>query len=235
MMCGRMVLTRSAAELAQMFEASDIEDGVASAPRYNVAPSQSVPVIREAEDKIRRVVALSWGLIPFWAKDRGSLSPMINARAETAATKPSFRAALKKRRCLVPIDGFYEWARKPKPGEPESGVAPGPYYFRASDQAVLAIAALWESWIDRESGEVVESCALLTVGANALMSPIHHRMPVLLAPGDWDIWLNSQEQASDHVVPLLKPAPVGLLEAFAVDRYVNNARHEGPRCIEPIA
>ena len=234
MMCGRMVLTRSAAELAQVFEASDIEDDVASAPRYNVAPSQSVSVVRE-EDGIRRVVALSWGLIPFWAKERGSIKPMINARAETAATKPSFRAAFKKRRCLVPIDGFYEWARKAKPGESESGVVPGPYYFRASDQTVLAIAALWESWIDRENGEVVESCALLTVGANTLMSPIHHRMPVVLAPGDWEMWLNSKEKDPDRVVPLLKAAPAGLLEAFAVDRYVNNARHEGPRCIEPLA
>jgi len=230
-----MVLTRSPAEIAQVFEANEIEDGVVSAPRYNVAPSQSVSLIREQEDGARRVASLSWGLIPFWAKERGSVRPMINARAETAATKPSFRNALKKRRCLVPVDGFYEWARKAKPGEAESRVTPGPYYFRASDQALLAIAALWESWVDRENGEVVESCALLTVGANALMSPIHHRMPVLLSPTDWNTWLNSKEEDPEQVVSLLQPAPMGVLEAFAVDRYVNNARHEGPRCIEPVA
>ena len=233
-MCGRMVLTRSADEIAQFFEASEIEDEVVSAPRYNVAPSQSVSVIREHANGIRRVASLSWGLIPFWAKSRESISPMINARSETAATKPSFRAAMKKRRCLVPVDGFYEWARKSKSRVSGAEVAPGPYYFRSSDTAILAIAAIWESWIDRESGEVLESCALLTVGANALMSPIHHRMPVLLGPADWKVWLNSKEEDSEKLAPLLKSAPPGLLEAFAVDHYVNHARNEGPRCIEPL-
>lgn len=230
MMCGRMVLTRSAAEVAEFFEAEPMSDDEAFGPRFNVAPSQPILAIRGKEDRSRELVSLHWGLVPFWVKDRADFSLLINARSETVATKPSFRAAFRKRRCLVPADGFYEWPRKPK-GTP----AEGPYYFHGSDQALLGIAGIWESWVDQESGEMIESCALLTVGANALMGAIHHRMPVLIERADWEAWLDPEQEEPDSLGSMLAPAPEDRLGVFQVGRYVNQARHEGARCLERLA
>ncbi|MAI25490.1 MAG: hypothetical protein CMN75_05610 [Spirochaeta sp.] len=229
MMCGRMVLTRSANEVAEYFGAEPLDGESAFGPRFNVAPSQPILAVRQEEGDARRVVALHWGLIPFWVKDRSDFSLMINARSETAATKPSFRAALRKRRCLVPADGFYEWAKKAK-GTPSQG----PYYFHAPESSLLAIAGIWESWVDQGSGEVIESCALLTVGANALMSRVHHRMPVLVEKPDWGDWLDGGQEDPDRLGSILAPAAEDRLEAFQVGRYVNQARNEGARCVEPL-
>lgn len=230
MMCGRMVLTRSANEVAEYFEAELVPDEPAFGPRFNVAPSQSILAVRQEVGQPRRVGPLHWGLIPFWVKDRSDFSLMINARSETAASKPSFRAALRKRRCLVPADGFYEWARRAK-GAP----AEGPFYFHGAEASLLAIAGLWESWVDRESGEVVESCALLTGAANALMSPIHHRMPILVERQDWGDWLDGEQEDPALLERMLEPAPEDRLQVFQVGRYVNQARNEGPECLEPLS
>ena len=179
-MCGRMVLTRSASEIAETFEAEVGADETATGPRFNVAPAQSILAIREDEEGSRELVELEWGLVPFWVKERAGFRSSINARSETVATKPSFRAAFQRRRCLVPADGFYEWERRGKTKKTEQAGAPGPYFFSARDRSLLAMAGIWESWVDRASGEVVESCALLTVAANRFMGRIHHRMPALI-------------------------------------------------------
>ncbi|MFP6639287.1 MAG: SOS response-associated peptidase [Myxococcota bacterium] len=235
-MCGRMVLTRSADEIADAFEASSDLAIAQLAARYNVAPGQTIVAVRMEANKGRRLVDLYWGLIPFWAKQRESLKPMINARSETAASKPTFRAAMTQRRCLVPIDGFYEWQRAgSRNGQAKGGRIPAvPHYFRASDRRILAVAGLWESWTDRQTGEVLESCALLTTQANEVVGAIHHRMPVLLTSRDWELWLDPGCQDSDRVIPLLGPAAPGALEVVRVGTYVNDARHEDSRCIEPV-
>lgn len=157
---------------------------------------------------------------------------MINARSETAASKPTFRAALAKRRCLVPIDGFYEWERKRSSGGPRRPAQP--HYFRAGNGGLLAIAGLWEQWTDPETGEVLESCALLTTEANPVVGAIHHRMPVLLKPSDWESWLDPDAEDPGQVNLLLCPAAPEVLEAVRVGTYVNDARHESSRCIQPV-
>jgi putative SOS response-associated peptidase YedK len=151
---------------------------------------------------------------------------LINARAETVADKPSFRAALRRRRCIVPADGFYEWAG--------TGRARRPHLFRRRGGAILAIAGLWESWLGPE-GDEIESCTVITTEANATMRRFHHRMPVLLAARDYACWLDREERDPERVLSLLIPCPPDWLRAVEVSRYVNNPRNEGPRCVEPVA
>ena len=243
-MCGRMVLTRSAGEIAAEFELDSV---VELMPRYNIAPSQPIGAIRVDAEGERGLSLLHWGLVPGWAKDRSVGYRMINARSETAAEKPSFRTALRRRRCIVPADAFYEWQRidepqqeatpRPKSAAKKAGARSGaariPHLFRRSDGGLLAIAGLWESWTDREIGEVVESCTLLTTEANAAVRRVHHRMPVLLEPRDFSIWLDPQEISADAVLGLLVPASLDRLESYTVTTHVNDPRNEDPACIEP--
>ena len=168
-MCGRMVVTRSAHEIAELFDLVADPEECELGPRYNVAPSQDIMAIRMRAGEGRGLSLLHWGLIPSWAKQRSIAYRMINARSETAHEKPAFRRALRARRCIVPADGFYEWQQ---PAAPESGgKAPKkvPHYFRHSEAEALAIAGLWETWTDRATGEVVESCTLLTTEANKII------------------------------------------------------------------
>ncbi len=231
-MCGRMVVTRSAHEIAELFDlVADLEE-CELGPRYNVAPSQDIMAIRMRAGEGRGLSLLHWGLIPSWAKQRSIAYRMINARSETAHEKPAFRRALRARRCIVPADGFYEWQQ---PAAPESGgKAPKkvPHYFRHSEAEALAIAGLWETWTDRATGEVVESCTLLTTEANEDVRPVHHRMPVFLDEGDHALWLDPSRTDVSDLEPLLVPARPGLLEAVRVSTRVNNPRNEDPRCIE---
>lgn len=221
-MCGRITLTSSGQALADQFELAVPPE---LQPRYNIAPAQDIATLR-VEGEGRRVCRFNrWGLIPSWAKDPLIGSRMINARAETVAEKPSFRAALRRRRCIVPADGFYEWAGK--------GPARTPHLFRRRDGAILAIAGLWESWLGPE-GEEVESCAVITAEANATMRRFHHRMPVLLATRDHARWLDPEERNPERVLPLLVPCPRDWLHAVAVSRYVNSPRNDDPGCIEPV-
>jgi len=232
--CGRMVLTRSAREIVDAFDLDPDEATLELEARYNVAPTQDVPAIRVGDDGARHLSLLHWGLIPFWARDKSIGNRLINARSETAADKPAFRAAMRRRRCVVPADGFYEWLRPPAPPGTKSRPKSIPHYFRRSDGELLAIASLWEEWTDKSTGEIVESCTLLTTAANADVQPIHDRMPVLLERSDLSIWLDPSAEDPYALESLLHPAPAGCLEAHRVKTAVNNARYDEPDCIVPV-
>lgn len=228
-----MVVTRSARDIASAFDVATIEGGLDFGPRYNVAPTQDVPAVRIGADGTRRLSALYWGLVPFWAKEKSIGNRMINARAETAAEKPAFRAAMRRRRCIVAADGFYEWLR-PAPEAGAKRKPPSiPHFFRASDGTLLPIAGLWEEWTDHSTGEVLESCTLLTTEASADVSPVHHRMPVILDHADVGQWLDPAIDEAGPLAHLLVPAPAGRLFATRVGTVVNDARHDAPDCIEP--
>jgi putative SOS response-associated peptidase YedK len=220
-MCGRFTLTASPDELTGFF-------GLAAAPplepRYNIAPTQQVFAVRADQGGHRQGAMLRWGLIPSWANDPGIGNKMLNARSETAADKPSFRGAMRRRRCLIAASGFFEWQKV--------GSKKQPYYIHSRDDGPLAFAGLWERW-DKGEGPV-ESCTILTTGANDLMRPLHDRMPVILDAQDFDRWLDAATQEADEVTPLLVPCPEGVLTNYAISTRVNNVRNQGPRCIEPI-
>jgi len=221
-MCGRFVLTTPAQALATHFEAWAGQ--LVLAPRYNIAPTQEVVAVR-IEQRSRRLVMLRWGLVPSWAKDPAIGNRMINARSETAAEKPSFRNALAGRRCIVPASGFYEWKRE--------GARKQPWYFHAPDHAPLAIAALWEMW-RAPNGTALESCTLLTTAANALLSAVHDRMPVLLRRQDYGRWLDPDIRDAREIQSLLVPAPEQSLTSHAVSAAVGDARRDDARNIEPL-
>lgn len=221
-MCGRFVLTTPAQALAAHFEAWDGERLVAAA-RYNIAPSQDVVAVRLDQGR-RRLVMLRWGLVPWWAKDPAIGNRMINARAETAAGKPSFRDAMARRRCIVPASGFYEWR--------PAGRRKQPWYFKSPEDVPLAMAALWERWLQPD-GSALESCALLVTAANATVAPVHDRMPVLLSPRDYDRWLDPNVDTA-QVQPLLAPAPDEALVGYAVTTAVGDPKNDDPGNIEPL-
>jgi putative SOS response-associated peptidase YedK len=225
-MCGRFLLTAPATQLADLFHfrASD-DDGATLSPRYNIAPSQSIATVRNEQGDGRELAVVRWGLIPAWAKDRHTGQGLMNACSETAAVKPSFRDAFRKRRCLVLADGFYEWKRSGKKKEPVA--------IRLWDGSPFAFAGLWERW-EGADGQPVESCAILTTEANELVKPIHDRMPVILRPENYDAWLDPSVQQPDLLQPLLAPFDQAAMTLFPVNPWVNDARHEGPRCLERV-
>jgi putative SOS response-associated peptidase YedK len=189
-------------------------------PRYNIAPTQYIAAVRNAEDGERELALLRWGLIPFWAKDPSIGNRMINARAETVAEKPAFRAAYKRRRCVVLADGFYEWRR--------DGNVKTPFYISLASGDPFALAGLWEDWHDRDSGESIQSTTLITTEANKFMRPLHHRMPMVVGPGRAERWLSGDMGMIDTA-----SGDTPQLRAWPVDRRVNNARNEGAGLIEP--
>jgi putative SOS response-associated peptidase YedK len=219
-MCGRYTLSTPAGRLAEEFRLDDAGD---IPPSYNIAPTQQVATILEEEGG-RHLEMLRWGLVHSWADDPEIGARMINARSETAAEKPSFRSAFRRRRCLIVADGFYEWKR-------EDG-GKQPYYFRMQEGRPFAFAGLWESW---EKGDgALRTCAILTTRANPVLDGIHDRMPVILPSGAYDLWLDpdaDREQISD----LLIPYPGEDLETYPVSRYVNSPRNNDEHCIEPAA
>jgi putative SOS response-associated peptidase YedK len=223
-MCGRFTLRCPSKLLADAFGLSH-EPSLEA--RYNVAPTQPVAVIRvlrtHPATKERELVPMRWGLIPAWADDPSIGNRMINARAESVSSKPAFRGAFKYRRCLVPADGFYEWKKEGKRKQP--------VYIRRKDEQPFAFAGLWEEW-ERE-GEVIESCTIITTEANELVSEFHDRMPVILDPADYDVWLDPEVQDPEVLEPLLRPYPSGEMEVYLVSRLVNDPRHEDPKCVEP--
>jgi len=223
-MCGRFTIRTPASVVAQQF-------GLLGAPpfeaRFNVAPSQPVPLVRVAYadgPPRRELVWLRWGLVPAWARDPAIGNRLINARAETAAEKPAFRVALRRRRGLVVADGFYEWQRV--------GSRKQPYFFHLRDDGPFAFAALWDTWegLDRSA---IESCTLLTTEANDVVRPIHDRMPVLISPADYERWLDPTVQKPELVMSLLRPYPSEEMTTFPVSSLINSPSHEDPRCIEP--
>ncbi|MFQ6046991.1 MAG: SOS response-associated peptidase, partial [Gemmatimonadales bacterium] len=193
-------------------------------PRYNVAPTQEVPVVREEPDGSRRVVIMRWGLIPHWAKDPAIGNRMINARSETLPHKPAFKEPFQHRRCLVPADGFYEWQKTPHGKVPQ--------FLRVDDGEIFAFAALWERWRGPETGPV-ETFTILTTQPNDLVRPIHNRMPVILEPDHYDLWLDPAQSDTHELSGVLRPYPAERMSAYPVSRYVNDPRNEGPECIAP--
>jgi putative SOS response-associated peptidase YedK len=217
-MCGRFTLLSDRRAVAALLGLDDVPELF---PRYNVAPTQPVLAVRLADGR-REAVSLRWGLIPSWSRD-ASGSGLINARSETAADKPAFRSAFRRRRCLVPADGFYEW--QPPPGRKQ------PFLFRRPDGQPFALAGLWEAWHGPD-GRALETCAVLTTEANAVVRPVHDRLTVLLGVADFDRRL-APDAAPADLLPLPRPAPDDALAALAVGVFVNSARHEGPGCVEP--
>lgn len=220
-MCGRFSLDTSTQRIKEHFDLDQTPELFA---RYNIAPSQSVPAVRAAGSS-RELVMLHWGLLPFWAKDEKSAYSMINARAETVATKPAFRSAFRQHRCLIPASGFYEWK--------EEGRIKQPYHFRMRDGDVFAFAGLWEHW-EGEGGKVIESCSIIVTDANELLRPVHDRMPVILDSGDYATWLDPHGHDADSLVPLLKSYPAERMEAYPVSRRVSKPVYDDPECAVPI-
>ncbi|MHC5109214.1 MAG: SOS response-associated peptidase [Planctomycetota bacterium] len=222
-MCGRFTLSSPADVVAEWFSLTAVP---ALQPRYNIAPSQPVAAVRAGADGQSRVLnTLRWGLIPSWSKDPAIGNRMINARSETAAEKPSFRTALKKRRCLIPADGFYEWKKE--------GTQKQPYLIRFNDSALIGLAGLWESWTSPE-GEMIESCTILTTRPNTLMKTIHDRMPVIVEPSCYGEWLSFDPLGRERMQRFFAPFPDDALDAVAVSRHVNSPAHEDIGCIAPM-
>jgi putative SOS response-associated peptidase YedK len=209
--------------LAEQF---GLAEEVALPPRYNIAPTQLIAAIRVQPDSPDRALAmLKWGLIPFWAKDSKIAFKLINARSETAAEKPAFRAAFKYRRCLIPADGFYEWKK--------AGARKQPYLVGMADGKPFAMAGLWEHWENPE-GEVVESCTILTTSANHTVGELHDRMPAILVPMDYDVWLNPKVNDPKQLAQLLKPYVSSDMRKFPVSQRVNRATYDAPDCMEAV-
>ena len=195
-------------------------------PRYNIAPTQPVPIIRQHPKEPRRELSLvRWGLIPSWAKDTSGSAQMINARSETAVTRPAFRDALASRRCLVPADGFYEWLR--------TGKAKQPYCFEVNEGELFALAGLWERWKD-PSGQWIKSCSILTTTPNAVTSVVHNRMPVILDRDDYDLWLDPGMKNVDALSEMLKPYDARVMRCYPVSTRLNQVQNDDAECAEPI-
>ena len=225
-MCGRYTLVVNTETLAEKFGVDGPLPDLP--PSYNVAPGREVATIVSGGDDNggRRLEMMRWGLIPSWADDPGIGYRMINARSETAPSKPSFRQAFKKRRCLIPADGFYEWKK-------ESG-GKQPYYFHLIDGEPFAFAGLWETWNDPDGGSIL-SCAILTTEANTVVGEVHPRMPVMLAMEDHEMWLAPGFEEKEPLADLLRPYPPEAMEAYPVSRYVNRPGNDGRSCIERVA
>lgn len=220
-MCGRYTLTATG-ELQARFDIAGEAPGVAA--RYNVAPTQTLPVV--TRNSPNQLAVMRWGLIPSWAKDASVGNRMINARAETVAEKPSFRNALRARRCLVPASGFYEWKR--------DGTRKVPHYIHLTDEPLFAFAGLWEQWRSPE-GETIRSYTIITTEPNALMASIHNRMPVILPREVEDDWLNGEITDAGYLTSLLRPYPADAMDAYPVSPAVNSPARDTPDLIAPSA
>jgi putative SOS response-associated peptidase YedK len=223
-MCGRFTLTVDPDQLREAFPWLNIPDGLS--PRYNIAPSQPVAVV--PNDGRNQLDFYVWGLIPSWAKDPAIGNRMINARAETLIEKPSFRNAFRRRRCLIPADGFYEW--KQEPGRKTKI----PTYVRLKDGKPFAFAGLWERW-DSPDGSTVFSCTIITTQPNELMQEIHNRMPVILPEAAYPLWLNPGEADTGQLQALLQPYPAGEMAAYPVSTLVNSPDNDTAACIAPVS
>jgi len=217
-MCGRFALAIAPEELAEWFQLPEVPEFPA---RYNIAPSQPIAaILKTPERRDRHLRLLRWGLIPSWAKDPGIGNRLINARAESVAAKPSFRSAFKRRRCLIPASGFYEWQKQNRGKQP--------YFVRLRDQPVFAFAGLWESWQD------IPTATIITTAANPDLQPIHDRMPVILQPQDYETWLDPDLQNPDQLQSLLQPLPPRTIESYPVSSQVNVPSRDSPDCMAPV-
>jgi putative SOS response-associated peptidase YedK len=213
-MCGRYALAASSPDLAKWFH---IDETTNFGPRVNIAPTDMVPAIRQRVDGRRELTGLRWGLIPYWSHDPKSGARAINARVESVAERPAFREPFRKRRCLIPASGFYEWKK--------IGRTKQPYLVHPRDGHFMALAGLWDHWESPE-GDPVESCTILTQDANEVVRPLHDRMPVVIAPGDYDRWLNRHVDDPEVLKSLLAGAPEDFLEVTAADPAINSVRYQ---------
>jgi len=222
-MCGRFTQTRTWPELVELYRLADSFDPSQRQPRYNIAPTQDIPVLRlRADSEERELAVVRWGLIPSWAKDMKMGARLINARAETVHEKPSFRRAFRQRRCLIAADGFYEWQKQPR--GPKQ-----PYFITVAGNRPFAFAGLWETW-SPPRGPVIQSCTIITTEANDDLRPIHNRMPVILTPDVFDRWLDPS-LSPDDARALLRPFD-GDMSAYPVGLRVNNVLNDDPACVE---
>jgi putative SOS response-associated peptidase YedK len=226
-MCGRFTATRQPSLLAEQFRATPVAvEG--HQPSWNVVPTSDILVVMAGDDGARQLRELHWGLVPKWAKDASARNNIINLRAETVVDKPSWKGALARRRCIIPVDSFYEWQDQGK------GRKKQPFAIAARDGQPLALAGLWADWRDPDSGEVLWSCTILTTSANQLMRSVHHRMPVILPPEAWDAWLDPGNHDVERLAELLQPAPEELLAIWPVDPAVSNPRNNRPDLLQPL-
>ncbi|UZR29050.1 SOS response-associated peptidase [Methylococcus mesophilus] len=230
-MCGRYTLTTPAdkykAQLKYERARAILEKLFA---RYNIAPTQDVAAVRTGTDGVRELVALHWGLIPSWSKESKTTFSTINAKSETVAEKPAFRGAFRHRRCLILADGYYEWQARP------GSRAKQPWYIKLAGGDLFAFAGLWERWEPKpnQPGEPIESCSIIVTDANELMRPIHDRMPVILDPAAYDVWLDPDCRDKTGLLSLLRPYPADEMTAWKVSTHVNSPRHDDAECLEPI-
>ena len=221
-MCGRFALATPAESLAEHFQVIEFP---LLKPRYNIAPTQPVTAVKKSQGHTGREACIfTWGLVPSWSKDPGMGTRMINARAETVAEKPSFRAPLRYKRCLIPADGFYEWKR--------AGKLKHPFFVCLESGRPFAFAGLWDHW-EGVNGSVIESCTIITTTPNDLMRTIHNRMPVILDPSDYTLWLDPDIQKLEQLTPLFAPRSSKGMIAYPVSTIVNNPVNDSHECIEP--
>lgn len=222
-MCGRFSNNAKPKQIEKEFNVK-ISDEKLFKPRYNIAPMQNIAAVLESGGE-RFIENLRWGLIPSWAKDESIGNKLINARAETLAEKPSFKNAFRSHRCIIPASGFYEWQKQ------DAG-AKQPFYFHLKEKEVFGFAGLYEQWLDRETGEQIETCTIITTEANKVLEPIHERMPVILKPKDYDQWLEEKERETDKLQRLLAPYPALEMTAYKVSKSVNIPDNDSPELIE---
>ena len=222
-MCGRFSNDAKSSQIEKEFKTGKVNPKLFE-PRYNIAPTQTIAAVLESGGE-RIVEGLRWGLIPSWAKDESIGSKLINARAETLSEKPSFKNAFRSHRCIIPASGFYEWQKQAKG-------AKQPFYFHLKDKEVFGFAGLYEQWLDRETGEQIETCTIITTEANKVLEPIHERMPVILKPKDYDQWLDAKEKDTNKLQKLLAPYPAPEMESYQVSKSVNVPSNDAPELIE---
>jgi putative SOS response-associated peptidase YedK len=221
-MCGRFVITSAPEALRRLLGYKEQSN---FPPRYNIAPTQPIPLVR-LEQGERHFALARWGLIPSWVKDPKEFSLLINARLEGVVGKPSFRAAMKRRRCLIPADGFYEWKKE--------ATGKRPYFIRGRNREPFAFAGLWETWVDRDGGEI-ETAAILTCDANRTLAPIHNRMPVIVPKEQFDTWLDCDRIDSKQAAAIVGPAPDDFLEAYEISTRVNSMKNDSEKNLAPVA
>jgi putative SOS response-associated peptidase YedK len=221
-MCGRFGLWADPGQIENHFKVQLPQ----SLPfRYNIAPSQEIPAIRVSKEGKRKLTMLRWGLIPFWAKEQSSKYKMINARADTVFSKPAYKAAVRRRRCLVPATGFFEWKRGERSKQP--------YLVRGRDSDLFSMAGIWEHWENSETGDVIESCAILTTRPNSVVGELHDRMPVIIKPESYPTWLDPNIQSQEQLTPLMEPYPNEKTVIQPINREVNNPANDNPSVIQP--
>ena len=221
-MCGRFTLHTPESRLREVFNLENPEP-LGLQPRYNIAPSQQVPIIRDTESG-REMVMARWGLIPQWSKEAKTKYSTINARIETVAEKPAYRTPFKHRRCLIPADGFYEW--KVFDGRKV------PHHIRMRDGGVFSLAGLWDHW--EGEGESLESCSIIVMPANDVMKPLHERMPAIIAPAHYDLWMDPRVTDKADIMGYLNSTPSSQLVTYPISPWVNSPKHDDERCLEPV-